>query len=167
MVDIATKAISSTAIYSDCKKYRYTLERQFCKKTPTMMNFIMLNPSTATEAFNDPTVARCETMTLRHGYGNMVVTNIFAFRATDPKVMRAMDDGAVGTENDKHILEVSKRSNFVVCAWGNHGDFLGRGHYIMDMLVKNGIRPHCIRMSKTGQPVHPLYQKLDSVLTAI
>ena len=166
-MDIKTRAIHSTAVFSGCRKYRYTLERKFCEATPGMVNFIMLNPSTATEEFNDPTVSRCESITLLRGYGNMVVTNIFAYRATDPLAMKAMEGNAIGTENDKHILEVSRRANLVVCAWGNHGGFLNRGKAVLNMLQNAGIKPHCIKISGTGQPVHPLYQKINSELKVI
>ena len=166
-MDIKTRAIHSSAVFSGCREYRYTLERKFCDCTPGMVNFIMLNPSTATEEFNDPTVSRCESMTLLKGFGNMVVTNIFAFRATDPLAMKAKQGAAIGTENDKHILEVSKRADLVVCAWGNHGDFLGRGKAVMAMLQKENIKPYCIKISGIGQPVHPLYQKINSELKAL
>lgn len=166
-MDIATKALVSTAIFSDCQKYRYTLRRKFFEDKPKMINFIMLNPSTATEQFNDPTVARCETMAIQRGFGSMVVTNIFAYRATDPLNMRAMKDGAVGVENDKHIVEIAKEADFVVCAWGNHGNFLERGKRVRELLLRENINMHCIKISGQGQPVHPLYQKLDSKFVAI
>ncbi|MEY3307813.1 MAG: hypothetical protein RLZZ413_1851, partial [Pseudomonadota bacterium] len=40
--------------------------------------------STATEFQNDPTVERCERRARALGFGAFRVTNIFAFRATDP-----------------------------------------------------------------------------------
>ena len=49
----------STAIYSDCERYRYALTRVW-DDTGKRALFVMLNPSTATEIQNDPTVERCE-----------------------------------------------------------------------------------------------------------
>ncbi|WP_443069362.1 DUF1643 domain-containing protein, partial [Sulfitobacter sp. HI0129] len=51
--------------------------------------FVMLNPSKADEIANDPTVERCERRARALGFGAFRVTNIFAWRDTDPRAMRA------------------------------------------------------------------------------
>ena len=81
----------SSAIFSPDEKYRYFLRRQLSDK-PGTVNFIMLNPSTADENVNDPTVARCCNYTKQWGFGSIIVTNIFALRSTDPKGLRETDD---------------------------------------------------------------------------
>ena len=81
----------STAIYSDCERYRYSLTRIWNADGKRVM-FVMLNPSTATEVQNDPTVERCERRARALGFGALRVTNIFAWRDTDPRKMRAADD---------------------------------------------------------------------------
>jgi hypothetical protein len=48
----------SLAVYSDCERYRYLLTRVWEPGRKAL--FVMLNPSTATEVQNDPTVERCE-----------------------------------------------------------------------------------------------------------
>ena len=75
---------ASVAIYSDCERYRYSLTRVW-DETGGKVHFVMLNPSTATEVQNDPTVERCERRARALGYGAFRVTNIFAWRDTDPK----------------------------------------------------------------------------------
>ena len=91
----------STAVYSPCERYRYLLTRTWDRAGPKAL-FVMLNPSTATELQNDPTVERCERRARALGFGAFRVTNIFAFRATDPRVMRA-DPDPVGPGNDAAI----------------------------------------------------------------
>ncbi|OZA02269.1 MAG: hypothetical protein B7Y02_16985, partial [Rhodobacterales bacterium 17-64-5] len=81
---------ASEAVYSECERYRYLLARVWGPGAKVM--FVMLNPSTATEVQNDPTVERCERRARVLGFGAFCVTNIFAYRATDPKVMRAVAD---------------------------------------------------------------------------
>lgn len=162
-MDIATKAIHNTAHYSRCRHYRYDLVRRF-ESGSGVANFIMLNPSTATEAFNDPTVGRCETRTLTMGFGTMVVTNIFAYRATDPKVMRAHPD-PVGEENDQSILTHACKADIVICAWGRHGEFMERGQAVKRLLTQAGIRLHALKLTAAGEPSHPLY--LPHALTPI
>ncbi len=92
---------ASTAEYSDCERYRYRLTRIWDPDGEKAL-FIMLNPSTATEVQNDPTVERCERRARALGFGAFRVTNIFAWRATDPKDMRAAPD-PVGPANDDAI----------------------------------------------------------------
>jgi len=98
----ATLDTKSTAIYSDCEAYRYQLTRVW-DETGKRALFIMLNPSTATETQNDPTVERCERRARTLGYGSFRVTNIFAYRATNPKVMRAQTD-PIGPANMRMTL---------------------------------------------------------------
>ncbi|HHB81814.1 MAG TPA: DUF1643 domain-containing protein, partial [Aliiroseovarius sp.] len=112
----------SVAVYSDCERYRYQLTRSWAPKGRRVL-FIMLNPSTATERQNDPTVERCERRARALGFGAFRVVNIFAFRATDPRVMRAADD-PVGLENNTAIIESLDWADQTICAWGTHGAHL-------------------------------------------
>ena len=75
---------NSEAIYSSCEKYRYSLTRIW-REEGKKLHFVMLNPSTATEIQNDPTVERCERRARILNFGSFRVTNIFAWRDTDPK----------------------------------------------------------------------------------
>ena len=114
----------SEAVYSDCETYRYLLTRVWGPGPKAL--FVMLNPSTATEVQNDPTVERCERRARALGFGAFRVTNIFAYRATDPKVMRAAED-PVGPGNDAAIRQSIAWADSIFCAWGNHGLHLDRG----------------------------------------
>ena len=155
MVDIPTKAIHTVAHFSDCKNYRYNLIRTFANGEG-IINFIMLNPSTANEEFNDPTVARCEQRALDYGFKQMIVTNIFAFRATDPKEMQQADD-PLGMLNDFTIIQEAKKSHKVICAWGEIGKFMHRSDRIRQLLRMNHIDVHALKINKSGEPAHPLY----------
>mgnify|MGYP006279470555 CR=1 FL=1 len=145
----------SVAVYSDCERYRYTLTREWAPGQGRLL-CVMLNPSTATELQNDPTVERCERRARALGYGAFRVCNIFAYRATDPKVMRAVAD-PVGPDNDAAIVESAGWADRVLCAWGSHGAHLGRGAEVAALLRATG-RPLChLGLTKGGQPRHPLY----------
>ncbi|MEO1563826.1 MAG: DUF1643 domain-containing protein [Pseudomonadota bacterium] len=145
----------SVAVYSDCEAYRYTLTRVW-EPLGQKALFVMLNPSTATEVQNDPTVERCERRARALGFGSFRVTNIFAFRATDPKIMRAAAD-PVGPENDAAIREGADWADQVVCAWGTHGAHLGRGPVVEALLRRSGASLYHLGLSKDGHPKHPLY----------
>lgn len=147
--------LTSGATFSECRRYRYALWRIWMLGRP-VVNFVMLNPSTATEVDNDPTVERCERRARQWGYGGLIVTNIFAWRSTASAALREVPD-PVGPENDGHILLMAHRASMIVCAWGGNGRYLDRGAKVRRLL--GGIKPlHYLRMSeRTGEPFHPLY----------
>lgn len=149
----------SVAVYSDCEAYRYLLTRVWDDALPRAL-FVMLNPSTATEVQNDPTVERCERRARALGFGAFRVTNIFAYRATDPRAMRAVAD-PVGPENDAAIRGsldwAGDPADRIVCAWGTHGAHLGRGVSVERLLRESGRDLHHLGLTAAGAPKHPLY----------
>jgi hypothetical protein len=147
--------MKSSAEFSPCRKYRFTLWRTWDETKPYAM-FIGLNPSTADETQNDPTVTRCINYAKSWGYGGLCMTNIFAYRATQPEDMMS-EKKPIGDENDASILNSAKEAGVVVAAWGNDGSYMGRSKQVKK-LVQN---LHCINMNASGEPTHPLYQKAD------
>jgi hypothetical protein len=143
----------SGAVFSDCRQYRYQLWRTWGDQSPAV--FVMLNPSTADEVANDPTVERCERRARAMGYGGLRVANIFAMRSTDPKALYLSVD-PVGPENDAAIIESVSGAGVVICAWGAHGNHQGRGEAVLRLL--HGIcTPHFLKLNSDGTPAHPLY----------
>jgi len=145
----------STAIYSPCEGYRYALTRTW-DAAGTKVLFVMLNPSTATEVQNDPTVERCERRARTLGFGAFRVCNIFAYRATNPKDMRRQTDPN-GPDNDAAILEGAAWADTVVCAWGTNGEHHQRGPQVETLLRATGKPLFHLGLSKAGHPKHPLY----------
>lgn len=145
----------SVAVYSDCEKYRYTLTRTW-DPVGQKVTFIMLNPSTATEVQNDPTVERCERRARALGFGAFRVTNIFAWRDTDPRKMRAAKD-PIGSDNDQAILDACDWADTIVAAWGTHGEHRNRGPQVADLLRQSGREITSLGITKAGHPKHPLY----------
>lgn len=115
---------------------------------------IGLNPSTADETEDDPTIGRCISFAKAWGYGGLCMTNLFAYRATNPSDMFEAED-PVGSENDEWIEKLAREAGVVVAAWGNDGSFLGRSKQIIQLIPNL----HCLKMNKTGEPAHPLYLK--------
>lgn len=143
------------AEFSPCRRWRYLLWRCWDAQKP-VANFLMLNPSTADETKLDPTCARARDYAERWGYGSLIVTNVFGWRATDPADMKAAKD-PVGARNDDAIVRAASESAIVVCAWGNHGTFLERSSQVRKLLDKSGIALHALRVNANGEPAHPLY----------
>ena len=98
--------LESSAVFSECRRYRYVLRRIWDReKSPAM--FVGLNPSTADEVRNDPTVTRCIGYAQRWGAGGLIMTNIFAFRSTDPNGLLAIED-PVGPLNNRWLKRLQK-----------------------------------------------------------
>jgi hypothetical protein len=144
----------SGASFSRCRKWRYLLWRQWADGPSA--NFLMLNPSTADEVKLDPSCTRARVYAERWGFGALVVTNLFAWRATDPDEMKAARD-PVGLQNDQSILKAAQEADLVVCAWGNHGAHLGRSKKVLELLNRNKASLHALRLNANGEPAHPLY----------
>ena len=116
----------------------------------------MLNPSTADQYINDPTVQRCMNFARKWGYGALNVLNLFAYRSTDPSLLYTESD-PVGPENKHWFHEVLPSSGIVVCAWGTHGKFQNQDLTALEWLKNMGITPMALRVTKNGFPAHPLY----------
>lgn len=148
--------IIGSAEFSECGKYRYSLHRQWDARK-AWCNFIGLNPSTADAVSDDPTIRRCIRFAMDWGYGGLAMTNLFAFRATQPAVMMRESD-PVGPNNDAVLIEQANKAGIVIGAWGAHGDFLERGDNVLEMLLSGPpYKMHYLRLTKSGQPSHPLY----------
>lgn len=148
--------LESTAEFSPCRQWRYTLLRRWRETVPGGKGFAMfvgLNPSTADEIANDPTVRRCIGYALDWGYDGLCMTNIFAYRATDPEVMKAQDD-PVGPGNDAALIRMAEQAGIVVAAWGTHGAYRDRHRAVLDLGLP---KLHFLRLTQGGYPNHPLY----------
>ncbi|HWI37983.1 MAG TPA: DUF1643 domain-containing protein [Burkholderiales bacterium] len=152
---MAIVASPSGALFSTCRRWRYLLWRQWDETLP-VANFLMLNPSTADEVQLDPSCTRARVYAERWGYGSLIVTNLFGWRATDPQEMKAARE-PVGRGNDRAILRAAREAAIVVCAWGNHGAHLGRSGKVLTQLKKARVRLHALRINGAGEPAHPLY----------
>jgi len=150
-----------TATYSPDMLYRFRLSRVWDNTLPRCV-FLMLNPSTATEEFLDPTVTRCMKAAQRWGFGACEVVNLFAYRATDPTQLRTVED-PVGLGNDGAIRSAAVSADLFVVAWGVHGAFRARETAVVQQLMKDGVELFSLGVTKSGAPRHPLY--LPSTVT--
>lgn len=149
----------SYAVLSPCKLYRYQLGRRWSEGPA--LGFVMLNPSTADAYVNDPTIRRCIGFARRDGFAGIVVTNLFAWRATDPRELRDAVD-PVGPGCDKYIEEMP---GDVVIAWGAtrpRPDTASRIVRVSWLL--RGKRVYNLGLTKDGSCRHPLYVRADQPL---
>lgn len=150
------------ALFSDDRAYRFRLDIVWDECRP-LLNFLMLNPSIADEISNDPTVDRCMKRAMMWGYGGVVITNIFALKATDPEqlyiTLMAYRDTSklVGAGNDGMITNTAFECEATIAGWGNHGKLCGRGEYVKHLFDEMEKPLFYLKMSNQGQPYHPLY----------
>lgn len=148
-------------VFSDCRAYRYTLWREWDLFISDYALFIGLNPSTADEIKDDPTIRRCIGFCKSWGLGALCMANLFAYRATLPADMMAAEE-PVGADNDSRLVEIARGAKIVIAAWGADGGHLGRDAAVSRLLDDAGIAIHCLGTTKQGQPRHPLYVKGDT-----
>jgi hypothetical protein len=154
--------IRKTADISPCGLYRYRLTREW--GDGPLLPFVMLNPSTADAEVDDPTIRRCMGFARREGFSGIVVTNVFAFRATNPDDLRNAVD-PLGPRCHEITLATATyaiANNVpIVCAWGAWaGDVNGTAAEF----VRAGAVLKCLGRTKSGCPRHPLYVKGDATL---
>jgi hypothetical protein len=138
------------AVISPDQKYRYWLFREWSMSGPTL-GWVMLNPSTADASIDDPTIRRCIDFSQMWGYASLIVANKYAYRSTDPDVLKTMSaDEAQGPENAYYLSRLGDNCHRVVCAWGNPG---GKS---IPMVVCEGGLWH-MGLTKSAAPRHPLY----------
>jgi hypothetical protein len=146
---------SRRTIFSSCRTYRYVLWRELDAHKPGYALFIGLNPSTADEVADDPTIRRCKDFARQWGYGAVCVANLFAYRATKPAKLKAAL-APVGRANDRWLIQLAAEADVVVAAWGVHGSFAGRDQDVVALLKRQF---SYLALTKSGQPRHPLYLK--------
>jgi|TARA_Y100000310_G_scaffold92194_1_gene89797 hypothetical protein len=168
------------ATFSDDMKYRYRLWRHWDDGLLALM-FLLLNPSTADEFENDPTVTRCMERAKRMGFGGVEICNLYAYRATDPKELYgppdaaalALDDAAIndfdpiGEDNPTEIYAAVGVSGAVICGWGVHGEKIAPPWPAMVLqglaLQLEGWEKPLLHLglNDDGSPKHPLYIGYD------
>lgn len=141
------------AVFDSTGCYRYLLRRWWDEQR-LPIGFIMLNPSQADATANDPTIRRCIGFAQSWGYGSLIVANLFAYRATQSKLLARVSD-PVGPDNDRYLLALLGQTQRVILAWGDRGTLLNRSQTVLDLLSSRSV--YCLGHNRTGQPRHPLY----------
>lgn len=137
-------------------EYRYTLTRGPWLNGEGTVLFVMLNPSTADETTDDPTVRRCVRFAQAWGFATLTVGNLYALRATDPRMLFRVDD-PIGPKNDLALIQLARGADEVIVAWGaTQRPDLDRADHVLDLLEAAHGPVQCLGLTvATGQPRHP------------
>ena len=145
------KVVTGKAGFSRCRRYRYWLRRRWDPLLPPCA-FIGLNPSIADAHTDDPTLRRCINFARDWGYGSLLMVNLFAWRATDPRELKKVAD-PVGARANFWLRRALSEADLVVAAWGNGGRLTYRAHAVASWLEDL----QCLGVTAQGMPRHPLY----------
>lgn len=156
-----------SALISESGLHRYKLEREWLDNEGAAVMFVMLNPSTADGTQDDPTIRRCINFAKREDGGQLLVGNLFAYRATDPTDLVDSSEAGIdiiGTENDAHLAAMARRADLIIAAWGAHPIATERAAEVMSWLTPSRAI-FSLGTTKAGAPRHPLYLPATAPLT--
>ena len=153
MSSISGLVTKRDATFSACRVYRYWLYREWTGGAGRVA-FVLLNPSTADETKDDPTIRRCIGFARAWGYHALDILNLFALRSTHPALLYR-HESPVGPDNDEFIKTTTYAAAAIVCAWGVHGILRLRGDDVTNMLATKPLK--CLGRTSLGMPRHPLY----------
>ena len=148
--------IDQGAHFSPCRTWRYSLWRVW-GTDGTRVAFIGLNPSTADETQDDPTVRRCINFARAWGYDGMYMLNLFGLRSTNPKGLWKVKD-PTGPGNYAAIARNTHVCGMAVVAWGANVT----SEQWTPVLEHIKCEMVCLGLTKSGAPRHPLYVKGDT-----
>jgi len=157
-----------TAVLSPDGVYRFELRRHVADVEGATVCWVMLNPSTADATVDDPTIRRCIRFTRDWGYSDLIVVNVWPYRATSPEALkrwlRSMPPvpGAV-FGNESYIERAAAEADLVIAAWGSHADE-ARAEAVLETLQRAQVdgEVHVLGFTQYGAPRHPLYMTVTT-----
>jgi hypothetical protein len=137
--------------------YRYLLWRTWDETRPHLL-WVLLNPNTADEQTDDPTLRRCIRFSREWQYGGLEIVNLFAFRTPHPHDLHRVAD-PIGDENDQYLTAAAARAAGIILAWGAKGAYLQRDRTVLALLSLHATQSlYCLGIAHNGCPCHPLYR---------
>lgn len=150
----------SGAVFDQHRAYRFVLWR-FWNDAPRVL-FIGLNPSTADEYDDDPTLRRCLQFAEEWGYGGLYLCNLFSYRATYPLTLDRAE--SLHAANIPAITMTIKLVVLTVVAWGDGLEICDQGKVVAGHIADLVAPAMCFGYTKKGNPKHPLYLPADAEL---
>lgn len=158
--------LEMSADFSEGRTLRWWLERAWSLTNRRRLVVIGLNPSTADDTVDDPTIRRCVNFAKRESCGGLIMVNLFGYRATSPRDLLDATDPGGGKTADTYLVTACKTiDRVVVAAWGVHGAHRGRGRLVLSLLRRNNVEVFHLGLTKDGYPKHPLYLPATTPLT--
>ncbi|GAI72049.1 unnamed protein product [marine sediment metagenome] len=126
------------------------------------MLFIGLNPSTANELQDDPTIRRLCGFAESWGYGGLYACNLFSLITPNPKDL--LVDAGNHRANTPAIQMALGLVVLTVCGWGDGINSVEQGYSRAERVCELMNSPRCFGLTQKGNPRHPLYLSGDTKL---
>ena len=156
--------VQADAVISGCERYRYALRRNWDSGglERRIAVFWLCNPSTADTHRDDPTVRKCVGFARLWGCTGLVIGNIHAYRATNPReLLKARSQGVdvIGPQNEEYLrCMVDDDPTVLVAGWGRHGRWVQSDKTrLAGAMYGMGNRLRALALNRDGSPKHPLY----------
>ncbi len=146
---------------SEDRTHRYLLWRRTGEGRKIAL-FVGLNPSTADEHKNDPTIRRCLSFAAENGADTLLMSNLYAYRATRPMDLFLAQD-PIGSETDLWLDAAHHLADFTVACWGAEKRAKGRAETVGSRLGQ----ALCLGLTLSGAPRHPLYVRAGTPLVPL
>lgn len=158
--------MTGSALFSDCGKYRWRLDRDLGCEGPGAAVF-GVNPSTAGAEQNDQTITKVIGFGRRLGWGRFIMANPHGLISTDVKALARHPD-PIGPDNPRHLQAIVEEADILIAAWGPLAKLPQRlrGNWAMIWNLANaaGKPMHCWGTAADGHPRHPLMLAYDTPL---
>lgn len=149
------------AIFSEDGKQRWLLKREWeptFNTAPSMLGWVMNNPSFAGKDHDDATVRKCIGFSKRWGFSGIMVANIVPVVSTDPWKLPPWS--GLYVDNEPYLNRVLVACAATVVAWGSMprslSKTIARQEHILHFLKLADQRPlFCIGLTQNGDPLHP------------
>ena len=158
-----TSTIKSKAVFSDDKKHRLLLKKEWDKSKPTA-TIILINPNTADTLNVDTTTLLIINNLNKLGFGSVDIVNMYSRIALKLYFRFNSDDDLLDSENDEIILKSAEKSDRIIIAWGSVGNnsqrVKKRQKSILEMLSDYSEKICIITDGETSKGYHPLTPKV-------
>lgn len=117
---IRNHVLNTKAVYSDDKKYRYSLNKTWDENKPKA-TFIGINPSDATELLMDKTVMNLMNHLIKLGYGKVEIVNLYAFRSKKQEGLKYRCNKQEESNNE-YVGKALSDSELIIIGWRRDAD---------------------------------------------
>ena len=154
--------ISGALFNGESHKFRYALWRIWDRTKQTLL-FIGLNPSTANDIKDDPTIRRLVNFAKSWGYGGLYAGNLFSIVSANPDVLfLSSSTEQPDRPNDMAIKQMCDLTSTRLVGWGEWGKNAGKRPDTVLALLGEPV--FCLKVNQSGEPCHPLYLPKDTKL---
>ena len=155
-----------SAIFSECRTYRYLLERDVAE-TGIVIAYFGVNGATAGEVEEDHTSLKWRQFTKQNGGRRYIAANPYAYCATDVRDLATAVD-PVGPLSARYLSAAIEAADLLVPCWGSRTKLPRRLRPGLDSLAArifaSGKPVKVFGFTQSGDPKHPLMLGYDTKL---